>query len=135
MRLPRTVWDFRELFEASENCLKLLRTVWDFRELFETSENCLRLPRTVWDLRKLFKTSENYLRFLRTAWDFRELFQASEKCLTLPRTMSNSENTSEETMQENSGLQEYRLKECCCFSYQQFPFFFRFSRRSLLFYS
>ena len=99
LKLTRTVWHFQELSKNSENCLNFPRTVWGFRELFES-------PRTVWDLRELFESSENILKFPRTVWNFWELFKTFENCLTLSRTMSDSENTSQETMEENSGPSE-----------------------------
>ena len=43
------------------------------------------------------------LRLPRIVWDFRELCKISENCLRLPRTMSDSENTTRKTMEENSG--------------------------------
>ena len=36
-----------QLSESFENCLKIPKTILDFRELFESSKNCPRLPRTV----------------------------------------------------------------------------------------
>ena len=78
-----------QLYESSENCLKLLRTVWHFPQLFKSSENCLKLPRTVWDFRELFESFENCLKILRTVWIFRELFETSENCLKIPRTIQN----------------------------------------------
>ena len=84
-KLPRTVWDFRELFKNSENCLELPKTAWDFRGLFETCENCLKLPKTVWNFEKCLKIP-------RTVWDFRELFETSENCLKIPTTVWDSEN-------------------------------------------
>ena len=36
-------------YESSENCLKLPKTVLDFRELFETLKNCLKISRTIWE--------------------------------------------------------------------------------------
>ena len=135
-RFPRTVWH-------SENCLQLPRTVWDFWELFETFENCLRLPRTVWDSRELSETFKKSLRLPRTVWDFWELLETSENCFKLPRTVWHLQELCEilRKLQKEPWNQCHHLKKCCCFSYQQFPFFlfvcffFRFSRRSLLFYS
>ena len=84
------VWDFQKLFQSSENSLKLLETFSDLRELFKTSANCLSLPITVWDFRQLLKTSKNCLKI-------------SRNCLTFWRTMSDFQNTSQETVKENSG--------------------------------
>ena len=78
LKLPRTVWDFREVFDTSENFLRVLGIVWDFWELFQ-----------VWKFWELSETCEKCLALSRIVWNFWEIFESSENCLRL------SENTAQ----------------------------------------
>ena len=110
LRILRTVWKLRELFENSENCLRLPRTVWEFSELPETSENCLKLPRTVWEFWELPETSENCLKIPRTVWEFPEL---SKNFLELFDTSVNYLRFWEH-LTRNNGREQWPI---VCFSY------------------
>ena len=75
MEVPRSTWNFRELFYTFKSCLNFLRNSSYFREVCEKYsyiDNYLRDPETVWGSQKLFETTDSSLTTTKTIWDFQE---------------------------------------------------------------